>query len=1034
MKRAIYIIVLFFSFFNIYAQGKKYLYFEFEVNKYLSHSMDNKYMLLEKSSDNMYLYDVTSRIFRDKIPFIFQGPIGSKGLEFRRALFSPDNKSIYLEYFQRLFTPQYTIIYKYNYLGNQKTQVIKNDKDFTFQKFNSQNKYYATRTSIIDAATNNVLFNYKAYTLYFNHDGDKIAYIEYPDDHDYGNGFIIIKDIDLNKIQNKTPISSNNYRDGLIEYSPNDNLLAVVSERTADYKSQPCVSILNSQDLSQKYVFTFENRINSICFSPDNKYLICGSDGFYVYDLSNGHLKFKSEELDLSIESIFFTPDYKYFVTIENGPFYNSIIRYWDFISMMYSAELALEEKKVLNLFKPKDEFETQVQYELRKSESEVYRNQQIDKYHQIYLANLEKIKYKNEQENKLKNEKIRNSVTKINLSITELGTYNSEEQYFPVNFGSIKEKLFIPIDEAKSFKENLSSVKVRAEKQLLSDLTTWDVFNIQVVHPITGSVYILLEKKSNGFESINISAPLVKNAIPKLTANVKFIEPSGNNILDAKETGSFEVEISNQGLGSAQNIITELSTNVSSGMEFDKEKMLLEVLPGQKQSLVFKLKSDKFLKSGNAAFSINFKEKNGFQPDPLKISLNTQEFKPPKLVFLEAGISDNGNNIIENGEIISVTALIQNQGQGIAELSKAVFSKNDENIIFTTPNQVTQMLGTLMPGESKKLNFSFVVNKNYSGPVDLPINLILSEAENEYGGIFPLKLTMKKNMPSIVNVRVDGQYSNDVTIKEVSLISEVDKNIPETGAKNSDRFALIIGNEDYKSFQLDLNSEVNVLFAENDARIFKEYSVKTLGIPEENVTLLINATAGRMNQALAKMNLISKNSNGNAELIVYYAGHGLPDENIKEPYLIPVDVSGTNFKEGGIKLADVCKKLTEYPSKKVSVFIDACFSGGARDQGLLSARSVRIKPKEATPSGNIVVFSASSGEQSSLPYKDKQHGMFTYYLLKKIQETNGEISFKELSDYVKNQVSLQSVNINNKEQTPVISAGSDEWINWKLK
>jgi hypothetical protein len=264
---------------------------------------------------------------------------------------------------------------------------------------------------------------------------------------------------------------------------------------------------------------------------------------------------------------------------------------------------------------------------------------------------------------------------------------------------------------------------------------------------------------------------------------------------------------------------------------------------------------------------------------------------------------------------------------------------------------------------------------------------------------------------------------------------SDVDTDIPNISIKESqNRFALIIGNEDYKSYQPDLNSEVNVLFAENDARTFKEYAVKTLGVKEENITLLINATAARMNQAIAKMNLIAKNSNGKAELIFYYAGHGLPEENSKEPYLIPVDVSGANFTEGGIKLSTVYEKLTQYPSLKVTVFIDACFTGGARNQEMLSARGIKMKPKEISLTGNIVVFSASSGEQSSLPYKDKQHGMFTYFLLKKIQDTKGEISMKELSDYVRDQVSLQSVNINNKEQTPMVDSGIETWGNWKLR
>jgi uncharacterized caspase-like protein len=119
-----------------------------------------------------------------------------------------------------------------------------------------------------------------------------------------------------------------------------------------------------------------------------------------------------------------------------------------------------------------------------------------------------------------------------------------------------------------------------------------------------------------------------------------------------------------------------------------------------------------------------------------------------------------------------------------------------------------------------------------------------------------------------------------------------------------------------------------------------------------------------------------------------------------------------------------------------VTVFLDACFSGGARGQGLVAARGVKIKPKEESLNGKLVVFSASSGDQSSLPYKEKGHGIFTYFLLKKLQDSKGEVSYKELSDYLRSQVSLQSVVINSKEQDPqtnVSPSAVAEWEKWKL-
>jgi hypothetical protein len=84
-------------------------------------------------------------------------------------------------------------------------------------------------------------------------------------------------------------------------------------------------------------------------------------------------------------------------------------------------------------------------------------------------------------------------------------------------------------------------------------------------------------------------------------------------------------------------------------------------------------------------------------------------------------------------------------------------------------------------------------------------------------------------------------------------VLSDVDIDIPVTNQIKSNTYALIIGNEDYSSFQTGLTSEVNVDFAINDARIFKEYCYSTLGIPEKQIKFLANATAGQMNQGIVK-------------------------------------------------------------------------------------------------------------------------------------------------------------------------------------
>lgn len=224
--------------------------------------------------------------------------------------------------------------------------------------------------------------------------------------------------------------------------------------------------------------------------------------------------------------------------------------------------------------------------------------------------------------------------------------------------------------------------------------------------------------------------------------------------------------------------------------------------------------------------------------------------------------------------------------------------------------------------------------------------------------------------------------------------------------------------------------------FAVRDAEVFKEYCTQTLGFEERNVFLITNATSAEMNQKIDLITQIVQRIENVTDLVFYYAGHGFPDELTREPYLMPVDVSASYLK-AAIKLSDVYKKLSNSGADKVTVFLDACFSGGGREQGLLAARAVRIRPKEELLSGNLVVFSATSNEQSALPFNEKQHGMFTYFLLKKLQETKGTVDYGTLHEYLRKNVSVESLRVNQKAQDPrtrISPSAKDVWETWKLK
>ncbi|MDA3891394.1 MAG: caspase family protein [Salinivirgaceae bacterium] len=263
------------------------------------------------------------------------------------------------------------------------------------------------------------------------------------------------------------------------------------------------------------------------------------------------------------------------------------------------------------------------------------------------------------------------------------------------------------------------------------------------------------------------------------------------------------------------------------------------------------------------------------------------------------------------------------------------------------------------------------------------------------------------------------------------SFKSDIDYDIPFGDKYYNKRFALIIGNEDYAMHNSELNENANVKYAVNDAASFKEYAVSVLGIPEDNITFLPNATLAQMKKGISKLNLFAKNSYGEAELFFYFAGHGLPHEESKKPFLIPVDVTGKDL-DLAISLDDTFQKLSEYKTRKVTCFLDACFSGGSRVGDLYSSRGVKVVPKQSDVSGNMVVFAASSADQSALAYDEQKHGLFTYHLLKKFKESGGKVTYGELEEYLKKQLPLQSILINEKEQLPQIRTGFNIDENWK--
>ena len=73
-----------------------------------------------------------------------------------------------------------------------------------------------------------------------------------------------------------------------------------------------------------------------------------------------------------------------------------------------------------------------------------------------------------------------------------------------------------------------------------------------------------------------------------------------------------------------------------------------------------------------------------------------------------------------------------------------------------------------------------------------------------------------------------------------------------------------------------------------------------------------------------------------------------------------------------------------------------------------------------------MIVFAATSENQTALPYNDEKHGIFTYHLLEKLKETKGDVSLGELEKHLISKVKLTALKEKRSEQDPKVLMSPD--------
>jgi uncharacterized caspase-like protein len=233
--------------------------------------------------------------------------------------------------------------------------------------------------------------------------------------------------------------------------------------------------------------------------------------------------------------------------------------------------------------------------------------------------------------------------------------------------------------------------------------------------------------------------------------------------------------------------------------------------------------------------------------------------------------------------------------------------------------------------------------------------------------------------------------------------------------------YALIVGIERYR----DVPAAVG---ARSDAEQFAQVVHTTLGLRDDYVRVATENHATRTD-VLEGIKWLNDNVSAGGRIYFFFSGHGAPAVD-SSTYLLPYDGNPKDVVGTGIAVGDVMRSLGGTKAKEVLALVDSCFSGaGGRSVLPPGARPI-MRVKDAAPTPQMALFTASQGDEISGPAPGENAGAFSKDLMAGLgtgaadMNGDGQISLQELSDWVSPRVA-QAAKTDNHDQHPGLVVGS---------
>ncbi|MFN3821590.1 MAG: caspase family protein, partial [bacterium] len=518
------------------------------------------------------------------------------------------------------------------------------------------------------------------------------------------------------------------------------------------------------------------------------------------------------------------------------------------------------------------------------------------------------------------------------------------------------------------------------------------------------------------------------------------------DGVLDGEERGGIEVEVVNRGSGEAHQL-APVATFVGAppkGLIMGKVEAIPKLSPGGSAKITIPLEGSLDLSDGEARVRLEVREGNGFDlSPPMEVAFKTRAFIPPLFVIRGVSIVEDatGNGVIDPGEQVKIEVRLANEGGRARQVTaRAVFGEN----IFPVGALPSFNLGDMEPGSYRDLAVEFFTNRRATS---VPLKLSVSEARKRFDRELPLNLELNRTPEKPIEVVVSPVRSSPSISPVEEIGVDVEIGLPRAVKENRDGVGVVIGNSNYRKVNKDVP---DVEFALRDAEWVRRYLVQVLGYREGTILYISDASFAQLQEVFGTRgdprgrvsDLIKRDQ---SDLFVYYSGHGAPSVEDKRGYLVPIDCHPRAVKMNGYSLDVLFENLGQVGARSVTIVIDACFSGlsGGGEMIIGEASPVGLVITDPTVRWRDgVLYTAGRGDQLASWYRDKRHGLFTYFFLKGLKgeadlDRDGVIRAGELalylSDYTEG-VPYWARRLHSRDQIPEFRGDSLRVIRGQVK